>query len=67
MGMKYIIYTEIISKSGTQRWFYGRYDNEDRANDVAYELGQDRENGIYHCVCDEDEAKKLSIQNMPED
>ena len=65
---KYIVYTEIHHEHGSpenehpERWYYGTYDYT-KANEVALELGGKWP--IYHCVCEEELAKYLGIQNMP--
>lgn len=59
----YIVYSEIHKEPGIERWFYGFWKNRDQANQAALEL-----NGhwpIYYCVCEEKEAKKLGIMNIP--
>ena len=58
---KYIVYTE-IHHDEVERWYYGTYDRE-KANDVALEMGGAYP--IYHCVCKEEDAEELNIQNLP--
>lgn len=64
--MRYIVYTEVHNwDNGTvERWYYGCWADRDKANEVALELGCDRAEGIWHCVCREDEAEGLGIHNM---
>lgn len=60
---EYIVYTEIHHDQGeTERWYYGTYTRE-KANEVAIELGNNYP--IYHCVCEEKDAEKFGILNMP--
>ena len=61
----YIVYTEIHEKGKVERWYYGAYENSNRANEVALMLGQ--EYPIFHCVCKAEDAEKLNIQNMYRD
>lgn len=63
--MRYVVYTKIHKEDGTiERWYYGVYKNEDRANEVALELGG--EYPVYHCICEEEEAKNYGIMNLPD-
>lgn len=63
--MTYIVYTEIHNRDeGTvERWFYGRYDRA-TANEVAYELGNNWREGVFHCACPIEDAPSLGVQNM---
>lgn len=65
--MKYIVYTEICSnyEHTPERFFYGLYDNRDRANEVAIDLGNDYDRGIFHYVCLDTDAETFHIQNYP--
>lgn len=59
----WIVYTEILNGTpNPERWYYGRYSNVDKANEVAIELGND--STTYHCVCNEEMAEKLNIKNI---
>ena len=62
--MNYIVYTEIIEDGHLSRWYYGTYSHE-RANQVAEELGQNWEDGIFHGVCPECQAENWEIENLP--
>jgi len=64
----YVVYTEIRKGSYSERWYYGTYDDLNKANDVAYELGHGYEDefDIYHCVCDASQAVKFGIRNLPD-
>lgn len=60
----FTVYTKIHKEDGTiERWYYGRYGSEDRANEVALELGGGWP--LYHCVCETSEEKALKILNCP--
>ena len=63
----FIVYTEIHKNDGFERWFYGQYEDENRANEVAISLGHNPSEGIYHCVCDASDAKAFGIQNLPKE
>lgn len=58
----WIVFTEIHNENGVERWYYGKWSDRDRANEVALELGG--EWPIYHCVCAEADAEKFGIQNL---
>lgn len=64
----WVVYTEIhedgdhLLPGEVERWYYGRWADRDKANEVAIELGN--EWPTYHCVCAEEDAEKLGIQNM---
>ena len=58
----FIVYTEILGDT-IQRWYYGTYADNNRANEVALELGGAYP--VYHCVCSIDDAQDLGILNMP--
>ena len=62
MNENYIVYTEILTENGADRWYYGRYTRE-RANEVAEMLGNYYP--TFHCVCAESDAKALHINNLP--
>lgn len=62
----FVIYTEILTATTTERWYYGACHDEGSANEIALELGCDRAEGIYHCVCDLADADALHIQNIPD-
>lgn len=59
----WVVYTEIHTDEGVERWYYGRWHDKHIANEVALELGGSWP--TYHCVCQEQEAKDLGIMNMP--
>lgn len=59
----WVVYTEIHKETGIERWFYGLWKDRDQANEAALDL--DGHWPVYYCVCREDEAKELGIQNMP--
>ena len=61
--MKYIVYTEIHTENGVERWYYGTWSNKDTANEVALELGGAWP--TYHCVVEADRAEAFGIQNLP--
>lgn len=61
--MNYIVYTEHHFDEKVERWYYGTYENRDRANEVALELGYAYP--WYHCVCGLEEAFELGVQNLP--
>lgn len=58
----WIVYTEIHTDSDVERWYYGVWDDHNRANEVAIALGNNYP--VFHCVCSESDANKLGIQNM---
>lgn len=64
--MEYIVFTEIHNweEHTMERWYYGTYDRA-TANEVAYELGQDRAEGVFHSICPLAEAEKWGVKNLP--
>lgn len=58
----YMVVTEIHDAGSVERWFYGCWDDEDRANEVALELGA--HDGIYHIVIDASNAEAMGVQNI---
>ena len=58
----YTVFTEIFTENGIERWFYGRYEHE-RANEVAYELGQNWTDRIFHSICPTEEEAEWGILN----
>ena len=60
--MKYIVYTEIIGKT-IERWFYGKYSSEEKANEIALKLRN--EYPTFHCVIEEDKIDGYNIKNIP--
>lgn len=63
MTERYVVYTQIHEAGRIERWYYGTYNDRNRANEVAYDLGG--EYPVYHCLCKESEAKDYNIQNLP--
>lgn len=62
--MKYVVYTEIWNKDmTTESWYYGQYQSEHKANEVALELGHTAD--VYHKVCSADSVHQLNIKNLP--
>lgn len=59
----YIVYAEIHKDGKVERWYYGTWADRNRANEVALDL--DGHWPIYYCVCKEEEAEELGIQNLP--
>lgn len=64
--MKYIIYSEFFTERTLERWFYGRYDDVQQANEIAISL-HEQNSSVWYCVTTESNAKALGIQNMPKD
>lgn len=62
----FVVYTELFENGERERWFYGCYGSRERANDVAYELGQNWETKVFHSICSLEEAVEYGIKNMPE-
>lgn len=62
----WIVYTEIHDENGVERWYYGRWDDHNKANEVAIELNNNRGSKypVCSCVCHVDNAEKLGIMNM---
>lgn len=60
----FIVFTEIRTENTTERWYYGTY-TEEVACEVALELGNDRENGIFRNVCPLESAKEWGVLNLP--
>lgn len=54
----YIVFTEIFTEEGIERWYYGTY-SHDRANEVAWELGD------FHGICPVEEAEEWGVLNLP--
>ena len=59
----FMVITEIVGESKTERWFYGKYDNQNRANEGAMELGNDYT--IFHSVILADKACDFCVLNCP--
>lgn len=61
---RYIVFTEIHYKDGyIERWYFGRFNNRDKANEIAIELGN--QYPIFHSVCAESDAEDFDIHNLP--
>lgn len=63
--MEFMVVTEIIENGNTERWYYGTY-SEARANEVALELGNDYDEGIFHVVIRADQADAFKVNNLPD-
>lgn len=59
----WVVYTKIHDNGTHENWYYGCYDDYNRANEVALSLGN--EWPIYHSVCKVEEALDYGIQNLP--
>lgn len=59
----YVVYTEIHTNGGLDRWYYGTY-TRNRANEVALELGG--EYPVFRCVCKATQVHDYSIKNLPD-
>ena len=63
----YIIYSETFDGNTPMRYFYGKFDDRNKANSIADRLndisidGQ----GTYYCVCTYDGACALGVNNIP--
>lgn len=58
----WVVYTEIHTEKGVERWYYGKYNNRDRANEVALELKSSYP--IFHRVCPFGQVEELKIKNI---
>lgn len=56
--MKYIIYKELFTEDGFDRYYYGASNDRNHANDVAMNV----DGG---CVCEASEAREFGIQYLP--
>ena len=63
MKRLFVVYTEIWNNMETENWYYGQYQSEHKANEIALELGHTAD--VYHKVCTADEVHELNIKNLP--
>lgn len=61
------VYTEIHKDGKCERWFYGRYESRERANEVALDLGVSYVERTWHCVCKSEDSASMGVKNLPKD
>lgn len=59
----FMVITENYTENGIERWYYGTWQNRDRANEAALELGG--EWPTCHCVIPAAEAEAYEVKNLP--
>lgn len=56
--MEYIIYKELFTEEGFERYYYSATDDRNRANEMAMSIAGG-------CVCEASEAREFGIQYLP--
>ena len=60
----WIVYTEVITDGGYERWFYGKYESRRKANEVAsHQNDLFRNSDAFFCVANEDDRIIDTINN----
>ena len=59
----WVVYTKIHENGSHENWYYGCYDNYNKANEVALDLGGSWP--VYHCVCEAEKVRDYNIKNVP--
>ncbi len=60
----WVVYTEIITDGGYERWFYGKYESKRKANEVAIDRNEMFSNSsTFFCVCNEDDPIMNTVNN----